>query len=195
MSNKVLCQIDRRGRLEKPQTLREYGKLRDHMIQRPWESISDADFLRLVTEKGCTFYGCLFKGLDLMELQYQRLCWHTQTLIGVDFDKCHVTPDEMIARYSSQGYIPWLVYRTFSDGETPGASSYRLLWKVTVDLRTSYEQTHTFIKQFAALAGPRLADKHSMDPSRMWQGSRKGPCFYDANARELDLSVLPCNQY
>ncbi len=191
-TNSVLCQINHRGRLANPETLKEYGKLRDHKIQRPWELLSDETFIDLITEKGCTFYGCLFKGLDLMELQYQRLCWHTQTLIGVDFDKCEVDPEEMVDLYSHLGYQPWLAYRTFSDGEFQGRNSYRLLWKVRVNLNVSYERTHAFIKAFAALAGEGLADKHSMDPSRMWQGSRKGFTHYDPEAPSLDLqySVL-----
>ena len=187
----ILCQIDRRGRLTKPETLQEYGKLRDHMIQRPWESLSDETFISLITGEGCTFYGCLFKGLDLMELQYQRLCWHTQTLIGVDFDKCEVTPEEMVKLYTELGYKPWLAYRTFSDGQHPGKSSYRLLWKVDVNLNVCYDETHSFIKAFAALAGKGVADKHSMDPSRMWQGSRKGFIHYDPESPLLNLMGQP----
>jgi hypothetical protein len=187
MKPNVLCQIDRRGRKEKPHTMQEYGKLRDHMIQRPWESFDDECFLELVTEKGCTFYGCLFKGLDLMELQFQKLCWHTQTLIGVDFDKCKVEPEAMVDLYSELGFLPWLAYRTFSDGELEGKSSYRLLWKVDIDLNVSYDQTHRFIKKFASLAGTDLADKHSMDPSRMWQGSTKGYVHHDSDSFPLNL--------
>ncbi len=191
MPKSILCQIDPRGRLQKPETLQEYGKLRDYMIQRPWESLSDGAFIELVTKKGCTFYGCLFKGLDLVELQYQRLCWHTQTLIGVDFDKCQVNPEKMVKLYTELGYKPWLAYRTFSDGQHLGKSSYRLLWKVDVNLNVSYETTHGFIKALAALAGKGVADKHSMDPSRMWQGSRKGYVHYDPEAPLLDLRGQP----
>ena len=189
MTPSLLCQIDKRGRKEKPQSMVEYGKLRDHVIQRPWESLSDDYFLNLVTERGCTFYGCLFKGLDLMELQFQKLCWHTQTAIGVDFDKCCIGPEEMVSHYSELGFTPWVAYRTFSDGKTPGKSSYRLLWKVDIDLNVTYEQTRDFIKKFAALAGKGLADKHSMDPSRMWQGSTKGCLHHHSDSKALNLLV------
>lgn len=185
----ILCQIDPNGRTSKPKTLQEYGKLRDVLIQRPWESLSEEAFLDRVTKQGCAFYGCLFKGHDLMELTYQKLCWHTQTLIGVDFDKCPVELSSMVSLYESEGYSPWAGYRTFSDGSVEGLSSYRLLWKVDINLAPDYETVRAYIKQFAALAGPGLADKHSMDCSRMWQGSNSGVAYYNPTSAPLSLTT------
>ena len=70
--NSILCHLGK-PRTAKPQTLQEYGKLREQMIQRPWECVSEVDFIRLVTEKGCPFYGGLCNGRDLMELQFEKL--------------------------------------------------------------------------------------------------------------------------
>ena len=181
----VLCQIDLRGRNAKPSTLQEYGALREHMIQRGWTSLEDDFFVESVTRRGCTFYGCIFNGRDLMELQFQKFCWRMQTIVGLDFDKCPISPEVMIDHFKALGYEPWLVYRTFSDGVTEGRS-YRMLWKVEPDLNATYESVSKFIKDFAVFAGGH-ADKHSMDPSRMWQGSTRGKLYYAPQAAKLDL--------
>ena len=91
----------------------------------------------------------------------------------------------MIDHFKALGYEPWLVYSTFSDGVTEGRS-YRMLWKVEPDLNATYEGVSKFIKDFAVFAGGH-ADKHSMDPSRMWQGSTKGMIYYCPDAAKLDL--------
>lgn len=187
MTSSVLCQIDLRGRGSKPQTLQEYGALREHMIQRGWVSLDDDFFIGNVTRRGCTFYGCLFNGHDLMELGQQKDCWRMQTIIGLDFDKCPIDPEVMINHFKDLGLDPWLAYRTFSDGDTEGRC-YRLLWKVEPDLNAGYEHVRQYIKDLAVHAGGH-ADKHSMDPSRMWQGSRKGHIYYSPSAAKLDVNA------
>lgn len=183
----VLCQIDLRGRGSKPQTLQEYGKLRDYMIQKEWTTLGDDFFIGHVTRRGCTFYGCLFNGHDLMETGQQKLCWRMQTLVGLDFDKCPIEPKVMIDHFRYKGMDPWLAYRTFSDGDTEGRC-YRLLWKVEPDLNITYEEVRQFIKNLGAKAMGH-ADKMSMDPSRMWQGSTKGTIYYSSNAAKLNMRV------
>jgi hypothetical protein len=183
--NNVLCQIDLRGRGSKPQTLQEYGKLRDYMIQKDWTTLGDDFFIGHVTRRGCTFYGCLFNGHDLMETGQQKLCWRMQTMVGLDFDKCPIEPEVMLDLYRHRGMDPWLVYRTFSDGDTAGRC-YRMLWKVEDDLNLGYEEVRQFIKDLGKLANGH-ADNKSMDPSRMWQGSTKGTIYYSANAAKLNM--------
>lgn len=182
----VLCQIDLRGRGSKPETLQEYGALREHMIQKGWVSLDDDFFIGGVTRRGCTFYGCLFNGHDLMELQEQKLCWRMQTIIGLDFDKCPIDPEVMVKHFQDEGLDPWLVYRTFSDGDTEGRC-YRMLWKVEANLNKSYEDVRQYIKDLSVFAGGH-ADKRSMDPSRMWQGSTKGMIYFSPTAAKLDLN-------
>ena len=186
----ILCHYSPRERTEKPQSPQEYGSLRDYVIQRQWDYLSEETFIRRVTEQGCPFYGCLFKGSDLMELQQQKLCWLTQTIVGVDFDKCEIPPLDIVKWYTHLALEPWVAYRTFSDGCQRGRHSYRLLWKVKVDLNASYEDTHAFIKRLSSLAGEKLADARSMDPTRLWQGSRSG-CVYRSNlSKDLSISKL-----
>ena len=193
----ILCQIDLRGRDSKPQTIQEYGQLRDVMIQREWSSVDDEFFIENVTRRGCTFYGCLFNGHDLLTEAngHQKECWRMQTLVGLDFDKCSISPEVMVEHFINEGYEPWLAYCTFSDGVTEGRS-YRLLWKVEANLNMTYEQVGKAIKSFATFAGG-FADKHSMDPSRLWQGSDKGTVYYSSTAAKLDLSkgFLSCSSH
>jgi hypothetical protein len=171
---KVLCQIASEGRTSKPSTFAEYGKMRDSIIQSPWAYLDEEDFVRKVTLEGYAFYGCLYKGRDLWELQSQKMCWYTQTIMGVDFDNCAVSPGEMKQKYSNLGYTPWLVYRTFSDGCIRGLHSYRILWQLSVNLNNTYEEVHESIKYLSAMVGDEYADKRSMDPGRLWQGTTKG---------------------
>jgi hypothetical protein len=89
--NNILCHLGD-PRTAKPETLQEYGKMRERMIQRDWVSLPEADFIRLITERGTPFYGALLNGRDLMDLQYEKLCWRTQSLVGLDFDVCCVEP-------------------------------------------------------------------------------------------------------
>jgi hypothetical protein len=186
--NKVLCQINSKGFTQKPQTLQEYGKLREKIIQTGWQALTEGEFIHKVTEKGYAFYGCLFNGHDLMETGREKECWRMQTLIGLDFDHCTVSPEEMAAFYAERGLDPWLVYGTFSDGTEvmEGKRSYRILWRVEPDLGATYTQVHEFIKGLAAMT-PH-ADKNAMTVTRMWQGSRSGPIIYDPTAPMLTIS-------
>jgi hypothetical protein len=188
MVNYVLCQIDLRGRKAKPTTIQEYGKMRDLMIQRKWTNIADSLFMGNVTLRGCPFYGSIFNGHDLLTEGEgrQKNCWRMQTIIGLDFDKCPIDPEVMVKHFTEEGYEPWIAYPTFSDGDTEGRC-YRLLWKVETDLNIDYEGVRQFIKDFALLAGGH-ADKHSMDPSRLWQGSTKGTIYYSPSAAKLNLT-------
>ena len=114
--------------------------------------------------------GCIFDGHDLLEYAdgRQRQCWRAQSIVAVDIDKCVVPPRDMAKFYVDLGYIPWIVYQTFSNG-TDGLYSYRLMWRVEVDHRVSYEQWHAVIKGLTGLT--EYGDKRAQDPSRMWQGT------------------------
>ena len=188
MTNNILCHLGD-PRTAKPETLQEYGKMRERMIQRDWVSLPEDTFIRMVTSVGCPFYGALLNGRDLMDLQYEKLCWRTQSLVGLDFDVCDVTSDEMVALFSDYGLRPWLSYRTFSDGTDPGKQSYRLLWRVDTDLNTTYEQTARALKKLRNMSGD-LADKHAANPTRMWQGTTKGFTHYDNTAPRLNIKQL-----
>jgi hypothetical protein len=188
MFTKILCQINDVGFTRKPQTLQEYGKLREKIIQTGWQSLSEDEFVERVTLRGTAFYSCLFNGRDLMETGREKECWRMQTLIGLDFDHCTVSPEEMCAIYAEQGLDPWLCYGTFSDGTEvmEGKRSYRILWRVEPNLNATYTQVHEFIKNLAAMT-PH-ADKNAMTVTRMWQGSRSGPIIYDPTAPELIIA-------
>jgi hypothetical protein len=183
---KVLCQINDIGFTSKPTDIRFMGKLRDKMIQRGWIQLPDHEFVRKVTEEGTAFYGCLFNSRDLMETGQQRLCWRMQTMIGVDFDHCPVSPERMVETYAEAGSRPWLVYPTFSDGTELGLRSYRLLWKCEHDLNATYEQWADVIKSFANFT--QYGDPRARDCSRMWQGGLKGFSHYDANAHLIGVN-------
>ena len=185
----VLCQLGA-PRFSKPQTIQEYGQLRDVMIQSPWVCVSDDRFIDLVARRGTPFYGCLFNGHDLLTEAngQQKNCWRQQTIVCLDFDKCEVNPIEMTTFYHASGKTPWFTYRTFSDGLTEG-HSYRLVWRVEDDLNLTYDEVRASIKSLAApVAG--FADKHSMDASRLWQGSRKGVVYASNSVAKLDLRSL-----
>ena len=186
--SKVLCQINDIGFTEKPTDNRVMGKLRERMIQQGWQHLSEPEFVYKVTHEGFPFYGCLFNGHDLMETGQQRLCWKAQTMIAVDVDKTTVDPMTTVQTYQQLGLSPWLAYTTFSDGKD-GLRSYRLLWKVQVDLNISYEQWHAIIKAIN-LVTP-LGDKHAQDCTRMWQGSlSETPVFWQPNAHEWSYQEL-----
>jgi hypothetical protein len=184
----ILCHLGA-PRTAKPQTLAEYGKLREQMIQRDWVSLPEIDFVRAVTEQGAPFYGALLNGRDLMELQFEKLCWRTQSLVGLDFDVCDITADNMVGWMTHKGLRPWLGYYTFSNDPASGGESYRLLWRVNTDLNTTYDECAAALKNLKAYAFNR-ADKHAMNPTRMWQGSNSGFCHYDGGAPRLDLKEL-----
>ena len=184
--NKILCHLGD-PRQSKPETLKEYGALRERMIQRPWESVHEHEFIRLVTEKGCPFYGALLNGRDLMELQFEKLCWRTQTLVGLDFDVCEVSGEDMRKHFQYLGMQPWLGYYTFSCNGPK--QSYRLLWRVDTDLNLTYDECARALKKMRALTN-NLADKHATNPTRMWQGTRSGFFHYDTNGVRLNLKEL-----
>jgi hypothetical protein len=184
----VLCHLGL-PRTSKPETLAEYGKLREKMIQGNWVSLSEVDFVRAVTEQGTPFYGALLNGRDLMELQYEKLCWRTQSLVGLDFDVCDMTGREMVNWFSLRGMVPMLGYYTFSNNPANGGESYRLLWRVDTDLNLTYDECAAALKKMKALSFNR-ADKHACNPTRMWQGTRSGFFHYDANGVRLNLKEL-----
>jgi hypothetical protein len=184
--NKIVCHLGA-PRTSKPASLSEYGKLREQMIQRPWESVSEVDFIRLVTEKGCPFYGGLCNGRDLMELQFEKLVWRTQSLVGLDFDVCDISGNDMRKHFQYLGLQPWLGYYTFSNAGSK--QSYRLLWRVEIDLNLSYDECSRALKKMRAKTN-NLADKHAANPTRMWQGTNSGFFHYDTNGKRLNLKEL-----
>ena len=188
MNNSVLCHLGA-PRTSKPASLQEYGKLREKMIQRNWVSLSEVDFVRAVTEQGTPFYGALLNGRDLMDLQFEKLCWRTQSLVGLDFDVCHISADDMRKHFQYLGLQPFLGYYTFSNDSANGGQSYRLLWRVDTDLNLSYDECARALKKMRALTN-NLADKHAANPTRMWQGTNSGFFHYDTNGVRLNLKEL-----
>jgi hypothetical protein len=186
--NKIVCHLGD-PRVAKPSSLAEYGKLREKMIQRPWEAVSEVDFVHLVTELGCPFYGALLNGRDLMDLQFEKLCWRTQSLVGLDFDVCCVSGDNMAKHFQYLGLKPWLGYYTFSNDPANGGESYRLLWRVDTDLNLSYDECARALKQMRTMTN-NLADKHAANPTRMWQGTTSGFFHYAHDAKRLNLKKL-----
>jgi len=186
--NKIVCHLGD-PRQSKPDTLQEYGKLRKKMIQRPWEAVSEVDFIRLVTEKGCPFYGALLNGRDLMDLQFEKLCWRTQTLVGLDFDFCIVPGKDMVQWFDFFAMKPWLGYFTFSNDGRFRNQSYRLLWRVDTDLNLSYDECARALKNLRKQSGDH-SDKHAANPTRMWQGTNSGFFHYAHDAKRLNLKKL-----
>jgi hypothetical protein len=187
-NDSILCHLGL-PRQAKPETLQEYGKLREQMIQRPWVALSEVDFIRYVTEQGCPFYSAILNGRDLMELQYEKLCWRTQTLAGLDFDVCDISASDMIGWMTHKRLRPWLGYYTFSNNPANAGESYRLLWRVDTDLNLTYDECAKALKELKKYSFNR-ADKHACNPSRMWQGTRSGFFHYDANGVRLNLKEL-----
>jgi len=188
MTNKIVCHLGD-PRTAKPASLAEYGKLRERMIQRPWECVSEVDFICLVTEKGCPFYAGLMNGRDLMDLQYEKLVWRTQSLVGLDFDVCDIPSDDMVGWFTHKGLKPWLGYYTFSNDPAKGGQSYRLLWRVDTDLNLSYDECAKALKEMKRLSFNR-ADKHAVNPTRMWQGTNSGFFHYATDGKRLNLKEL-----
>ena len=186
--NKILCHLGD-PRTAKPATLQEYGKLREKMIQRPWVSLSEVDFIRAVTEKGQPFYGAILDGRDLQELQFEKLCWRTQSIVGLDFDACEISGDNMAKHFQYLGMKPFLGYYTFSNGEVPGRQSYRLLWRVDTDLNLKYDECAAALKKLRASSN-YMSDPHANNPSRLWQGSNSGFFHYAADGKRLNLKQL-----
>ena len=185
---KILCHLGD-PRQSKPASLQEYGKLRETMIQRPWESLHEHEFVRLVTEQGCPFYQALMSGRDLQELQFEKLVWRTQQFAGLDFDVCEISADDMRKHFQYLGLQPWLVYPTFSNGSVPNRQSYRLLWRTECDLNLTYDECSAALKKLRSLSNG-MADKHALNPTRMFQGSNAGFFHYDPAAVRLNLKNL-----
>ena len=171
---KLLCHINDEGFTTKPTDLKFMGALRDKLIQKPWDYVDEDDFVKKVTQQGYSFYGCIFNGHDLMhcDSQTQRGCWRAQSIVAVDIDKCSINPRDMCKFYTDLGLIPWLAYTTFSD-RLYGPRSYRIMWKVEVDHRVSYEEWAAVIKGLSGLT--EHGDRRAMDPTRLWQSSLRGP--------------------
>jgi hypothetical protein len=87
------------------------------------------------------------------------------------------------------GLQPWLVYPTFSNGTTPDRQSYRLLWRAECDINLTYDECSRALKELRSLSN-NLADKHALNPTRMFQGSNAGFFHYDVNAKRLNLKEL-----
>lgn len=187
-NDSILCHLGA-PRTAKPETLQEYGKLREQMIQKPWAALSEVDFVRAVTEQGCPFYSALMNGRDLMELQYEKLVWRTQSLVGLDFDVCEVSGLDMVEWFKHFDMKPWLGYFTFSNDGRFRNQSYRLLWRVETDLNLTYDECAKALKAMRAQSG-NLADKHAANPTRMWQGSNSGFFHYAHDAKRLNLKKL-----
>ncbi len=188
MPNSVLCHLGD-PRTSKPQTLLEYGKLRERMIQRPWVSLSEVDFVRAVTERGCPFYSALMNGRDLMEEQFEKIVWRTQSIVGLDFDVCEVSGVDMANHFRFLGMKPWLGYYTFSNDPANGGESYRLLWRVDTDLNLTYDECAAALKKMRVMTNG-LSDKHAANPTRLWQGTNSGFFHYDVDGVRLNLKEL-----
>jgi hypothetical protein len=187
-NDSILCHLGA-PRTAKPETLQEYGKLRETMIQKTWVALSEVDFVRAVTEQGCPFYSALMNGRDLMELQYEKLVWRTQSLVGLDFDVCEVPGLDMVKWFDYFGMKPWLGYFTFSNDGRFRNQSYRLLWRVETDLNLTYDECSRALKTMRKQSGD-LADKHANNPSRLWQGTNSGFFHYAHDGKRLNLKEL-----
>ena len=171
---KILCHINDVAFSSKPTDNKFMGKLRDKMIQKPWDYLDEEDFLAKITS-GHAWYGNLFNGHDLMETGQQRQCWRAQTIVAVDIDHTTVDPQAMCRFYTDLGYIPWASYTTFSDGND-GLRSYRLMWRVEIDHSIKYEQWADVIKGLSTLT--EHGDPRARDCTRMWQGSHNDVCWH-----------------
>ena len=189
MTKSIVCHIGD-PRQSKPGSLSEYGKLREQMIQRPWACLSEQEFITRVTEQGCPFYGALMNGGDLMELQFEKLCWRSQNLVGLDFDNVEFDVQTVTQWFAKIHNIPpWLVYHTFSHKDGTGVNSFRVLWRADIDLNLSYDQVAAALKVLRGLSCDR-ADKHAANPTRMWQGTLSGVAYYDPQSPELNIRNL-----
>lgn len=185
----VLCHLGQ-PRTSKPETQHEYGMMRVQMIQSPWVCLSEEEFIDKVTVQGCPFYGALMHGRDLMELQSEKAVWRAQSLLGLDFDHCPVSSRNMVELFSSQGLAPWAGYHTFSnDPISNGGESYRLIWKVNIDLNLKYEECSAAIKEMRLMSQGH-ADKFAANPTRLFQGANKGAFLVNGTAPKINLRSL-----
>lgn len=185
----VLCHLGQ-PRTSKPETQHEYGMMRVQMIQSPWVCLPDAEFIRKVAVEGRPFYGALMHGRDLMELQSEKAVWRTQSLLGLDFDKCPVSSRSMVEIFSNHNLRPWAGYFTFSNNpQSNGGESYRLLWKVDINLNLSYEECTAAIKKLRKVSLDH-ADKFASNPTRLFQGANGGAFLADSSSPKLNLKAL-----
>lgn len=185
----VLCHLGQ-PRTSKPETQHEYGMMRVQMIQSPWACLSDEDFVHKVTVEGCPFYGALMNGRDLMELQSEKAVWRCQSILGLDFDFCPVPHQKMTELFKAEGLAPWVCYPTFSnDPVTNGGESYRLLWKVNIDLNLKYEECLSAIREMRRISQGH-ADRFAANPTRLFQGANRGPFFVNESSPKVNLRLL-----
>jgi hypothetical protein len=71
----------------------------------------------------------------------------------------------------------------------PNRQSYRLLWRTECDLNLTYEECSKALKKLRSFSNG-MADKHALNPTRLYQGTNSGFCHYDANAKRLNLKEL-----
>ena len=187
-TNSILCHLGD-PRSAKPQTLQEYGKLRERMLLSPWVSLSEEDFVRAITEQGKPYYGCIVNGHDLWEVGQEKLCWRMQTIVATDYDACQVPVMEMTKRYEQRGLKPFLAHHSFSHNPDSGLHNYRLIWRVKSDLNLDYEQVRSAIKKLASFSGG-AADAKCQNPTRLWQSTNSGAVFYNPDAPHLNLRKL-----
>jgi hypothetical protein len=95
----------------------------------------------------------------------------------------------MAKHFQYLGLKPFLGYYTFSNGNTPGRQSYRLLWRTEIDLNLSYDQCAVALKKMRELSN-NLSDKHAYNCTRMWQGTNSGFFHYAADGKRLNLRAL-----
>jgi len=188
MTNSIVCHLGA-PRQSKPETLQEYGKLRERMLMSPWVSLSEEEFVKAITVQGKPFYGCAVNGHDLYELGQEKLCWRLQTIVATDYDACDVPVMEMAQHYEQQGLKPFLAHYSFSHNPKNGLHNYRLIWRAKCDLNLDYEQVRSAIKKLASLSAGK-ADAKCQNPTRLWQGTNSGAVFYNPDAPHLDLRLL-----
>jgi hypothetical protein len=182
----VLCHLGK-PRTTKPATQSEYGILRNRMIQSPWVALEDEDFIKKVTVEGRPFYGALMHGRDLIELQSEVAVWRTQSLVALDFDACDISSKDMVQIFVEQNLSPWVGYRTFSnDPVGKGGESYRLLWKVDIDLNLTYGECSRALKRMRSLSKER-SDKFANNPTRLWQGTNSGCFLHNPESKKVNL--------
>lgn len=187
--SKVLCHLGQ-PRTSKPATQHEYGIMRNQMIQSPWVALSDEDFVKKVTVEGRPFYGALMHGRDLMELQSETAVWRAQSLVGLDFDVCDISSREMVKIFTDQNLAPWVGYSTFSnDPEKNGGESYRLVWKVDIDLNTTCQECSKALKKMRKISKDR-ADSRAMNPTRLFQGTNSGCFLFNPESKKVNLRSI-----
>jgi hypothetical protein len=125
-----------------------------------------------------------------MELQSEKAVWKMQSILGLDFDCCTLNATEMVDLFRSIGKEPFLVYHTFSnDPIANGGESYRLLWKVDIDLNLTYQECSAAIQAMRRISLGN-ADKFCCNPTRLFQGCNSGAFLFNPEAHPLNLRSL-----